>query len=138
MIFLWTAFTLGLVSSLHCAGMCGPIVMALPLGSRANSDALQSPHYTRHLIANTVTYNTGRIGVYALIGLIAGTLGRGMQLAGIQQWVSMGLGLLMVALVFLQINWERKLATTRFMKAWETRFRVWVTRLINKNKSYGL
>ena len=26
----WTAFLLGLVGSLHCAGMCGPLALALP------------------------------------------------------------------------------------------------------------
>ena len=28
---LWTAFMLGLVGSLHCAGMCGPLAIALPV-----------------------------------------------------------------------------------------------------------
>ncbi len=28
---LWTAFILGLVGSLHCAAMCGPLALALPM-----------------------------------------------------------------------------------------------------------
>src|ERR1051326_1425160 len=31
---LWTAFVLGLVGSLHCAGMCGPLALALPVTGR--------------------------------------------------------------------------------------------------------
>ena len=29
-LFLWSALTLGFFGSFHCAGMCGPIAMALP------------------------------------------------------------------------------------------------------------
>ena len=30
--WLLTALTTGLVGSLHCVGMCGPLAMALPIG----------------------------------------------------------------------------------------------------------
>jgi len=30
---LWTAFIIGFFGSLHCAGMCGPLVLAMPATS---------------------------------------------------------------------------------------------------------
>ena len=64
MLFL-TAFITGLVSSLHCAGMCGPIAFALP--KHINSAS--------HLWSTRLIYNAGRIFIYALLGAIMGTLG---------------------------------------------------------------
>ena len=52
---LWTAFLLGLVGSLHCAGMCGPLALALPAagnttpGLRAGPRRLQRGT-DRHLL----------------------------------------------------------------------------------------
>ena len=33
MAMLWTALMLGFVGSLHCAGMCGPLAMAVPIAA---------------------------------------------------------------------------------------------------------
>jgi sulfite exporter TauE/SafE len=64
-------FVLGLVGSLHCLQMCGPIVLAysLPL-DRAR--ALRS-----HL-----QYNAGRVLTYAALGALAGVAGHGIGLLG--------------------------------------------------------
>jgi hypothetical protein len=50
-MFLWTAFIVGLVGSAHCAGMCGPIALALPLKSDS--------WITR--VSGGLVYNVGRI-----------------------------------------------------------------------------
>jgi len=79
----WTAFILGLVGSVHCAGMCGPLALALPsTGSRLPG-----------LVASRIAYNVGRIVTYCLLGLTFGLLGRTLALAGIQRWLSIGLGI---------------------------------------------
>ena len=64
-------FILGLVSSLHCVQMCGPIVLAfsLPL---SRSQALRAQLH----------YNAGRILTYAALGALAGALGGGIGLLG--------------------------------------------------------
>ena len=64
-------FILGLVSSLHCVQMCGPIVLAfsLPL---TRPEALRAQ----------VHYNAGRILTYAALGALAGALGGGIGLLG--------------------------------------------------------
>jgi sulfite exporter TauE/SafE len=87
---LWTALLLGLVGSLHCAGMCGPLALALPAGS--NSPA--------GFFAGRLAYNFGRIITYCLLGLVFGLLGRSLFLAGIQRWVSISLGLILLIGLF--------------------------------------
>jgi sulfite exporter TauE/SafE len=96
---LWSAFTIGLLGSLHCIGMCGPIALALPYQGSNRWRAA----------GNVLLYNTGRIATYSLLGLVIGLLGRGLFLAGFQTYVSIGLGLLLLAVGFFSINVEAKL-----------------------------
>ena len=79
---LWTAFLIGFAGSLHCAGMCGPLVLALPvLPGRAGAR-----------LAGKLAYNAGRIGTYTCLGLLAGLFGQMLGLAGFQRWVSLAAG----------------------------------------------
>ncbi|MEE4245661.1 MAG: sulfite exporter TauE/SafE family protein [Kangiellaceae bacterium] len=64
---LFTGLLLGLAGSLHCVGMCGPIVTALSLSSRTSS-------FSKALLA-TVLYNLGRLNTYIIIGLVFGLVG---------------------------------------------------------------
>ncbi len=96
---LWTAFTIGLLGSLHCVGMCGPIALALPYQGKQRWVAA----------ANVLLYNGGRVITYALIGLVIGTLGKGLFLAGLQTQVSIGLGVLLLLIALFSINVEAKL-----------------------------
>jgi sulfite exporter TauE/SafE len=79
---LWTAFLLGFVGSAHCAGMCGPLALALPHWGRGQSS----------FFAGRLLYNFGRIVTYAVMGALFGLLGEGVALAGLQRWVSLTLG----------------------------------------------
>lgn len=81
-MLLWTAFLLGLVGSTHCAGMCGPLVLALPTAGIER----------RRLFAGRVAYNGGRLLTYAVIGLAFGLLGESFALAGLQRWISIAAG----------------------------------------------
>jgi len=85
---LWSAFVLGLFGSLHCAGMCGPLVFALHKGGSGYGK---------------ITYHTGRILTYALLGLILGGLGFAAQLAGLQKWFSLLLGVGLLASVIFPL-----------------------------------
>lgn len=84
---LWTAFILGLAGSLHCAGMCGPLVLAMTSVSQGRRSGLLL----------MIAYHAGRIGTYALLGGVFGMLGRSLALAGLQRWVSIGAGVLLLA-----------------------------------------
>jgi uncharacterized protein len=81
-----SAFVIGLISSAHCIGMCGPISLALPL---------QSFDVKKKLSA-LLLYNSGRTTSYSLIGLLAGFIGRRIFLAGYQQSFSILLGVIIL------------------------------------------
>jgi len=94
-----TAFVAGLVTSLHCVGMCGPLACAiLPVrGERADVQTVGT------------VYHLSRMGGYAALGALAGGLGRA-PLAWVSQsalrwlpWV------LVVVFVGLALRWDRYL-----------------------------
>ncbi|GAB2515680.1 sulfite exporter TauE/SafE family protein [Spirosoma aerophilum] len=91
---LWwvAALTTGLVGSLHCVGMCGPLAMAMPVG--------RLPHSQRGLAIGL--YQGSRVLAYASLGLLMGTLGQGLLLAGLQRPVSIAAGLFL--LVWTLVN----------------------------------
>lgn len=79
---LWTAFMIGFAGSLHCAGMCGPLVLAMPAVSGRFGSQL----------AGKIAYNAGRIATYSVLGLLFGLFGHLLGLAGFQRWVSIAAG----------------------------------------------
>jgi sulfite exporter TauE/SafE len=88
---LWSAFILGLLGSLHCVGMCGPIAFMLPV-DRTNSV---------RKIMQTMTYHLGRLLSYSLIGLFFGFVGKSLFIFGFQQQLSIFIGILMIVLVLI-------------------------------------
>ncbi len=88
---IWSAFILGLFGSMHCLGMCGPIALALPLD---RSSKFQT-------VLGALTYNMGRVLTYAMLGLIFGQIGRAFSLIGLQRWVSIGAGILLLLYVLM-------------------------------------
>lgn len=100
---LYTAFIFGLISSFHCIGMCGPIAMMLPV-DRDNQ---------AKKVTQIITYHLGRLTAYASIGLVFGLLGRGLFLAGMQQKLSLFIGVAMILVILIP---ERVLARHNFSK----------------------
>jgi sulfite exporter TauE/SafE len=88
---LITPLTIGIVGSMHCIGMCGPIALALPLKNKTEFQR----------ILGLVLYNGGRITTYALLGTLFGILGRSFYLAGIQRQISVLLGVLILVSLFI-------------------------------------
>jgi sulfite exporter TauE/SafE len=86
---LLSALILGLMGSLHCVGMCGPIAFMLPV-DRTNN-------YKK--FGQIFIYHFGRLMAYGLIGLIFGLLGKGLSIFGIQQKLSIGIGIIMILIV---------------------------------------
>lgn len=81
---LWTAFILGFLGSFHCVGMCGPIALAVG-GSGSKS-----------FFYNKILYNLGRSVTYAILGLIIGSIGFSLSMAGVQQGFSIAMGVLIL------------------------------------------
>ncbi|MGX7668427.1 sulfite exporter TauE/SafE family protein [Flavobacterium pedocola] len=111
---LFSGFILGLISSLHCIGMCGPIAMLLPLDHKNPAKK----------IVQLLTYHSGRVVAYMTFGLVFGMLGKGLFLAGMQQQLSVVIGFLMIAFVLIP---EKVLAQYNFSKP--------IYRLISKVKT---
>jgi len=88
---LYSAFILGLLGSLHCVGMCGPIAFMLPV-DRSNS---------LKKVSQIGVYHIGRLLAYSLIGLIFGLLGKSLNLFGVQQQLSITIGILMIVVVLI-------------------------------------
>ncbi|KRD10006.1 hypothetical protein ASE21_09795 [Flavobacterium sp. Root901] len=100
---IFSAFILGLISSLHCVGMCGPIAMMLPVDHQNEIKK----------VTQIITYHLGRLTAYSTIGLIFGLLGRGFFLAGIQQKMSIFIGIAMILIVLIP---EKVFAAYNFSK----------------------
>jgi len=81
-IEIWTAFLLGLVGSLHCAGMCGPLALAMPSTGATPAG---------FVLGRCVTH-LGRLATYAALGVVFGLAGQTLLLAGVQRWISIALG----------------------------------------------
>jgi len=88
---LWTAFTIGLLGSFHCIGMCGPIALALPVSSNRTGER----------IAAALIYNSGRILTYSLFGILFGIIGKTFAIAGLQQWVSVTIGVIIILTIIV-------------------------------------
>jgi sulfite exporter TauE/SafE len=111
---LYTAFLFGLISSFHCIGMCGPIAMMLPVDS----------HSQGKKVTQIITYHLGRLTAYASIGLVFGLVGRGLYLAGLQQKLSIFIGVAMIVVILIP---EKVFARYNFSKP--------VFRIISKIKT---
>lgn len=100
---LYSALIFGLISSLHCIGMCGPIAMLLPVDR--NNPAKK--------VVQIMIYHTGRLTAYASLGLVFGILGKGFYMAGIQQQLSIVVGVLMITIaivpekLFMKYNFSK-------------------------------
>ena len=82
--------------------MCGAIALALPRAGQSG---------WRYLLGR-VLYNLGRISIYTLLGLAAGSFGQSLQLAGLQQSVSICAGVLILLLVLLPDYMKGRVAGT--------------------------
>jgi uncharacterized protein len=83
---LSAGFVIGLVGSVHCIGMCGPIAAALPVYRRAGW----------RFLFGRMLYNGGRVITYVVFGAMAGLIGQRFAVAGFQQEVSVAVGSLMI------------------------------------------
>ncbi|WP_198651998.1 sulfite exporter TauE/SafE family protein [Chitinophaga deserti] len=87
--WLLSGLGLGFLGSFHCIGMCGPIALTLPVQHLSGWKKM----------GGILLYNAGRVVTYMLLGMVFGWLGQQFYLGGWQQWLSVFLGLLLLAAV---------------------------------------
>jgi sulfite exporter TauE/SafE len=96
---LWAVFIASLVASVHCLGMCGPLVA---LAGTAQRDDKWRPW-------SQIPLNLGRIATYSLMGIAAGAIGaafeRGGLLWDVQGVASLIGGAAMIFFAVVLIGW---------------------------------
>jgi len=88
---LFSAVILGFLGSFHCVGMCGPIAFVLPLDRK---------HPVKKFLQLWL-YHLGRLCSYGLLGLIFGILGKGLFISGLQQRLTILIGLCMILVAII-------------------------------------
>lgn len=86
MTYHYLAFFMGLFGSVHCAVMCGPLVLALQGGQQ----------FSWAQVLNKLLYQLGRISTYALLGALLGFLGNVAAMQGWQQTFSVVTGVVLI------------------------------------------
>lgn len=107
-----TGIILGLSSSLHCIGMCGPLAAALPRGTGSSG----------RLIGSRLLYQTGRICTYALLGTLAGGVGYSVHALGWQRNLYLLTGLIMVLSLLVGTLFARSRSAQKYTG--------WISRLV--------
>ncbi|MBW7894917.1 MAG: sulfite exporter TauE/SafE family protein [Opitutaceae bacterium] len=110
------ALIAGLVTSLHCVGMCGPLACSLmPLkGDRADA----------HLVSSA--YHLSRLASYTLLGALAGGIGRAPL-----QWLNSDVlrwlpWVLVLFFLGLALRWDRWLPKPLFLGRFTLKINQWV------------
>ena len=101
------ALGLGLGTSLHCLGMCGPIAFSLGLGGENKFN----------FTFKNLTYQLGRVTTYATLGAILGFIGQGISFAGFQKYLSIIVGVMMITMVLMPKNLSTG-TTNKFIGRW--------------------
>lgn len=104
---MYSGFLLGLFSGFHCLGMCGPIAMSLPIFS--NNKWI--------VFISRLLYNFGRILTYIIFGAFFGLVGNSLVLLGIQSYISVIMGIVILVYYLLPIGIKSKFSSNRlFLK----------------------
>jgi len=87
----YTALLIGLTGSLHCAGMCSPLLMAVT-------------NLTPAVAMNRILYNGGRILTYGILGAAASSAGSFFPIARYQNVLSISFGVILILAALLRID----------------------------------
>lgn len=81
---------IGLVTSVHCVAMCGPLVVTYAVKGSREGGVLQQavPH---------LAYQAAKLVSYVTVGLLLGWIGSLVDVSGARGWVTLAAGVAMVA-----------------------------------------
>jgi len=122
---IWTGFIIGLLGSVHCIGMCGPIVLALPSTSNSHWVVL----FTR------LMYNFGRVLTYAFLGAVFGLFGSRLVLAGLQQNVSIIIGIIILIVVLMPVKYKNYFSGTKIYRSFNSLIKSSFAKLMSRKAS---
>ena len=88
---------LGLAGSVHCVGMCGPLILMFPFDSKSKFMG-----YAQNLL-----YHLGRIFVYGVLGLLFGLVFQIVDLKYFEQYFSLSIGVLFLILWYREFFFKQ-------------------------------
>ena len=91
MDLFFPSLMLGLVTSLHCVSMCGPMVVTYAVKGTEDGTVGQR-------VVPNLAYQSAKIVSYMLVGLLLGTVGSALNLDALRPYIMVGAGLFMIAL----------------------------------------
>ncbi len=124
-MFLLSGFLIGLVGSLHCIGMCGPIVLAI-------SSVDQKPSV---LVLQRVLYHFGKALTYALMGTVFGLLGTHIKLSGMQQAASIGIGAVIVIWILLPVSIKSKFSNLSLVNRYNAQVKSTLSKVLSSGRT---
>lgn len=120
-------FLVGLLTSFHCAVMCGGIVLSQTIGTGQNRKEIEKNKHG--WILPSIYYNSGRVLAYTFVGGVVGGLGQAISLTGVWKgivpiigglfMVIMGINLLEIFPAFRRLNIRMPLFAFRTIKGRE-------------------
>jgi uncharacterized protein len=125
---IWAAFMLGLAGSVHCAGMCGPLLLAVPMDAATR----------RRVLLDWGIYHSGRIAMYACLGGLLGITGQGLALLGGQQMLSLVSGVLMLGMALWWWRIEQWMSSVGWFRALTDRIKNRMGRLLRQHSGSSL
>jgi uncharacterized protein len=108
---LLLAFATGVVGSLHCLGMCGPLVVAYSLHLRPEGGTGAAEPWTARWsrgLAHHLSFHAGRIMTYGFLGALAaglvhvGTLNKSFMSARTVTAIAGGIAMILFGLILLK------------------------------------
>ncbi|HSR10947.1 MAG TPA: sulfite exporter TauE/SafE family protein [Thermodesulfobacteriota bacterium] len=95
MLDLLAPFLVGLIGSVHCLGMCGPLVVAYSLQLRPAAPPAAIAVSTS-AVSHHVVFHAGRVFVYSLLGALAAGFANLPVLSQLRGFITLGGGIAMV------------------------------------------
>ena len=83
--------TLGLVTSLHCISMCGPMVASYAVKDTTDGSVVDR-------VMPNLAYQGAKITSYVMVGMVLGAIGGALNLDLIRPYVMLGAGVFMIVL----------------------------------------
>lgn len=109
-VFFGSMFLLGLGGSLHCLGMCGPLVMAVPFPK------------SKETAGTKLLYFFGKALAYGILGIVVGTLGLKAIWGDSQRYISVSAGILVILMVIFPLI-KPRLGKFQFQKTFQSIFK---------------
>ena len=94
------ALSIGFLGSLHCVGMCGPLVWGT---MQLNQQSKTSKAF------QILLYTISKAFAYGLLGLLVGAIGEFLFIGNTQKYFSIGAGIVLIGLFVLSLDVEKAL-----------------------------